>query len=69
MPEGTKIISAISSGVSAWARTAKVAVNQPDGSRKNYFLKVQCMSLTWVRVLLQLLISTGRFRLERQSHL
>jgi len=40
MPAGTKIVSAVSSGVSAWAKTGKVAVVQPDGSPKIYFLKV-----------------------------
>ncbi|KAF7550707.1 hypothetical protein G7046_g7935 [Stylonectria norvegica] len=42
MPDGTKIVSAVSSGVSAWAKTAKVTVKQPDGSPIRYFLKVAC---------------------------
>ncbi|TLS23923.1 hypothetical protein PpBr36_08241 [Pyricularia pennisetigena] len=39
MPSGTKILSAVSSGVSAWAKTAKINVVQPDGTPKRYFLK------------------------------
>lgn len=41
MPNGTKVISADSSGVSSWSKTAKVSVVLPDGSRKRYFLKVK----------------------------
>lgn len=40
MPQGTKIISAESSGVSAWTKTAKVSVILPGGKAKKYFLKV-----------------------------
>ncbi|KAI1480224.1 Fructosamine kinase-domain-containing protein [Daldinia eschscholtzii] len=39
MPSGTRIISAESSGISAWTKTAKVSVMLPDGSPKSYFLK------------------------------
>ncbi|KAI0835353.1 Fructosamine kinase-domain-containing protein [Hypoxylon sp. FL0890] len=39
MPCGTRLISAESSGISAWAKTAKVSVVLADGSSKNYFLK------------------------------
>ncbi|ORY56950.1 Fructosamine kinase-domain-containing protein [Pseudomassariella vexata] len=40
MPLGTKVLSAVSSGVSVWAKTAKISVMEPDGSPKRYFLKV-----------------------------
>jgi protein-ribulosamine 3-kinase len=40
MPEGTKVISAESWGLSAWSKTAKVTVILADGSRTRYFLKV-----------------------------
>jgi hypothetical protein len=46
MPPGTKIISAFSSGVSAWAKTAKISTIQPDGSPKRYFLKVNVRLFT-----------------------
>ncbi|ROW06754.1 hypothetical protein VMCG_04188 [Cytospora schulzeri] len=39
MPTGTKVISAESSGISAWTKTAKVSVILPDESRTRYFLK------------------------------
>ncbi|KAI1414612.1 Fructosamine kinase-domain-containing protein [Hypoxylon sp. FL1857] len=39
MPCGTRIISAQPSGISAWAKTAKVSAILPDGSSKTYFLK------------------------------
>ncbi|KAL8768000.1 MAG: hypothetical protein Q9209_005671 [Squamulea sp. 1 TL-2023] len=39
MPRGTKIVSAESSGTSAWTRTAKISVILQDGTRKRYFLK------------------------------
>ncbi|KAI1873984.1 uncharacterized protein JN550_003253 [Neoarthrinium moseri] len=42
LPEGTEVISAFSSGVSAWSKTAKVSVVLPNGSLKRYFLK--CVS-------------------------
>ena len=40
MPRGTKVVSAESSGISAWTKTAKVCVVLLDGSPKRYFLKV-----------------------------
>ncbi len=40
LPAGTKVVSANSCGVSAWTKTAKVSVILPDGTPKNYFLKV-----------------------------
>jgi protein-ribulosamine 3-kinase len=40
MPEGAKVVSAESWGVSAWNKTAKISVIFPDGSQKRYFLKV-----------------------------
>lgn len=48
MPSGTKIVSAVSSGVSAWAKTAKVTVTQPDGSPKRYFLKVRLLQVPYM---------------------
>ncbi|XXH00574.1 hypothetical protein Hte_006922 [Hypoxylon texense] len=39
MPSGTRVVSAESSGVSAWAKIAKVSVLLLDGSPKNYLLK------------------------------
>lgn len=41
MPKGTKVTLAESWGISAWTKTAKVAVVLPDGSAKRYFLKVK----------------------------
>ena len=40
LPEGTRIVTAESCGISAWTKTSKVSVILPDGSRKRYFLKV-----------------------------
>lgn len=39
MPHGTKIVSAESSGISAWTRTAKVTTISHDGSTERFFLK------------------------------
>ncbi|CAN8101749.1 unnamed protein product [Discula destructiva] len=39
MPKGTRILSAESSGISAWTRTAKVSVILSDGSPARFFLK------------------------------
>ncbi|KAL8982902.1 MAG: hypothetical protein Q9205_002701 [Flavoplaca limonia] len=39
MPRGTKIVSAASSGISAWTKTAKISVILEDGTRKGYFLE------------------------------
>lgn len=39
MPKGTKIVSAESSGISAWTRTAKTSVILPDEGPANFFLK------------------------------
>ncbi|KAI8630208.1 Fructosamine kinase-domain-containing protein [Xylariaceae sp. FL1651] len=39
MPKGTRVISAESSGISAWTKTAKVTVIWSDGHRQQYFLK------------------------------
>jgi hypothetical protein len=40
MPEGAKVLSAESWGISAWTKTAKISVVFPDGRRVSYFLKV-----------------------------
>ncbi|CAN9145415.1 unnamed protein product [Alternaria alternata] len=39
MPVGTKVVSAEPCGVSAWTKTAKIAVILPNQSSKSYFLK------------------------------
>lgn len=39
MTKGTKIVSAETSGISAWTRTAKVTAISPDGSPTRFFLK------------------------------
>ena len=41
MPQGTKIISAGSWGISAWTKTAKIEVSLAEGTSKRYFLKVR----------------------------
>lgn len=45
LPEGTQILSAERSGVSAWTKTAKLSVLTPDGDEKKYFLKVRNLCL------------------------
>ncbi|EHA48482.1 hypothetical protein MGG_17349 [Pyricularia oryzae 70-15] len=57
MPSGTKIISAVSSGVSPWAKTVKINVVQLDGAPKRYCLKASILST----------FADGRFRLECQA--
>ena len=44
MPQGTKVISAESWGISAWTKTAKIEVSLVDGTSKRYFLKVRITS-------------------------
>lgn len=39
MPKGTKVTASESSGVSSWAKTAKVSVILQDGASAGYFLK------------------------------
>ncbi|KAH6680768.1 Fructosamine kinase-domain-containing protein [Halenospora varia] len=39
MPEGTKVVSAVSYGVSAWTKTGRISVILKDGTRKRYFAK------------------------------
>ncbi|OQV02733.1 hypothetical protein CLAIMM_07878 [Cladophialophora immunda] len=39
MPPGTKVVSAETSGISAWTKTAKVSAILPNGNPKRYFLK------------------------------
>lgn len=40
LPPGARVISASSYGTSLWTRTAQVVTSLPDGTTKNYFLKV-----------------------------
>ncbi|KAI4262524.1 MAG: hypothetical protein L6R42_002302 [Xanthoria sp. 1 TBL-2021] len=39
LPLGSRVLSASSFGSSAWTRTARIRVQLPDGSAKQYFLK------------------------------
>ncbi|KAK8038030.1 hypothetical protein PG994_014797 [Apiospora phragmitis] len=39
LPEGTRVVSAESCGISAWTKTAKVSAILRDGNPKRYFLK------------------------------
>ncbi|KAI0156468.1 Fructosamine kinase-domain-containing protein [Xylariaceae sp. FL1272] len=39
LPEGTKILHAVTWGASAWTKTAKITAQLSDGTPKNYFLK------------------------------
>lgn len=48
MPEGTIVVSAKKSGISAWTRTAEVLVILADGSSKSYFLKVHIVFLQYM---------------------
>ncbi|KAL8781303.1 MAG: hypothetical protein Q9213_006078 [Squamulea squamosa] len=41
LPAGSRVVEASSFGNSAWTRTAYFAILLPDGSSKQYFLKVQ----------------------------
>lgn len=41
LPHGTTVLSVNASGASAWTTTSRVSTIHPDGTRKNYFLKVR----------------------------
>lgn len=43
LPVGTTVVSSEFWCFSAWTKTAKVSVILPGGSRKRYFLKVDCI--------------------------
>jgi fructosamine-3-kinase len=50
-PEGTKFLSAVRYGTSAWTITARLSIELPDGSKKQYFIK--CASEEHGRIMME----------------